>query len=102
MRLLETLREEDHLARLGGDEFTIVTGFMPDKDDAVTIAQKLLDCFTAPFTIGEQQIFAGASIGIAIYQNTVTPPNYCYGMPMPLCIRQNATVKTPSPSTTAT
>ncbi|WP_271272160.1 bifunctional diguanylate cyclase/phosphodiesterase [Aliamphritea hakodatensis] len=66
-RLLGTLREEDHLARLGGDEFTIVTGFMPDKDDAVTIAQKLLDCFTAPFTIGEQQIFAGASIGIAIY-----------------------------------
>ncbi len=66
-RLQSTLREEDHLARLGGDEFTIVTGFIPDENDAVIIARKLLDCFTAPFTISEQQIFAGASIGIAMY-----------------------------------
>ncbi|WP_261842811.1 bifunctional diguanylate cyclase/phosphodiesterase [Aliamphritea ceti] len=66
-RLQSTLREEDHLARLGGDEFTIVTGFMPSQDDAVIIAEKLLECFSSPFTISEQQIFAGASIGIAIY-----------------------------------
>ena len=67
-RLREAVREVDTVARLGGDEFAVL---MPDdrdgKRNAERVAQKLLACFTKPFSHGEDEFYLGVGIGIAVY-----------------------------------
>lgn len=65
-RLRRVLRESDLIARLGGDEFAVL---LPDADieQAVVVAQKVLDVFQEPFPLGEATVTVGAGIGIAIY-----------------------------------
>lgn len=66
-RLRHQLREGDTVARLGGDEFILLLPDLHSERDAERAAQKLLDCFTAPFTIDEHEFFISASIGISLY-----------------------------------
>lgn len=70
-RLQSLLREEDMIARLGGDEFIIL---LPNiqMSGATQVAQKLLEIFTNPFQIKEQELSISASIGIALYPNDGT------------------------------
>jgi predicted signal transduction protein with EAL and GGDEF domain/HAMP domain-containing protein len=55
------------VARLGGDEFTVVLPDISGPQEAVRVAQRLLDTFKLPFVLGSQEVFVTASIGIAIY-----------------------------------
>jgi diguanylate cyclase (GGDEF)-like protein len=68
-RLTACIREGDTVARLGGDEYGIVLTDMAQAQDAVLVAQKLLDCFVEPFIVGERELFVTASIGITLYPN---------------------------------
>jgi diguanylate cyclase (GGDEF)-like protein len=67
-RLTGVLREGDTLTRLGGDEFAIL---LPQADNprrtAERVAHKVLESLTSPFHYGDNELFLGASIGIAIY-----------------------------------
>ena len=67
-RLRAELRESDTLARLGGDEFGIL---LPEVEDgratAERVARGVLACFSKPFRHGEQDLYVGAGIGIALY-----------------------------------
>lgn len=66
-RLRECVREDDTVARLGGDEFTIILSDLRHAEDAVGIAQKILETVQETVTIGETPVSVSASIGIALY-----------------------------------
>ena len=71
--LPEFLRESDTLARLGGDEFIIVLDDIHDVRDAIQVSKRIKNRLSLPFTVEDQTIFTGTSIGIALsstgYQN---------------------------------
>ncbi|VVN87080.1 EAL domain-containing protein [Pseudomonas fluorescens] len=67
VRLKEQLRDIDTVARLGGDEFIILLPGLQQASDAEHIANKLLNCFGAPFQAGEHEFFISASIGTSLY-----------------------------------
>jgi diguanylate cyclase (GGDEF)-like protein/PAS domain S-box-containing protein len=66
-RLTQCVRRSDTVARLGGDEFVICLHGMDSGTDAALLAQKVLDALEDPFIIDEQELHAGASIGISIF-----------------------------------
>ena len=66
-RLRACVREEDTVARLGGDEFVLVLEGADQVQDVAGAAQKVLDSLVKPFTLDGHEVFAGASIGIAIH-----------------------------------
>ena len=64
-RIRACLRRQDTPARLGGDEF----GILLEETDAQTaeqVAERVLSAIGQPFAIGGHEIFAQASVGIAL------------------------------------
>ena len=74
-RLKGALRDSDTLARLGGDEFAVL---LPTEDHgrhaALTVAQKIQECFKAPFIHADNELYLGVSIGIAAYPDDGQDP----------------------------
>jgi diguanylate cyclase (GGDEF)-like protein len=66
-RLHACLRAGDTVARLGGDEFAVVLPDLDSPEAAGVVAEKMLEALKAPFAIAEQEMFAGASIGITVF-----------------------------------
>ena len=66
-RLRGVLRATDTIARLGGDEFAMLALDAKQPEDVVAAARKILAALEGPFTIADQMVETGASIGIAIY-----------------------------------
>jgi diguanylate cyclase (GGDEF)-like protein len=67
-RLNGVIRETDALGRLGGDEFVVVADGLSLAAGPELIAERLLDAFREPFTLGgaeDTKVYAKASIGIA-------------------------------------
>jgi len=76
-RELSTIvRGKDTVARLGGDEFVILIEDLVSNKEAFHIAQRITDFLKQPFTIDNQLVFTGTSIGIlfsdARYDNADT------------------------------
>ena len=65
-RLRSALREEDALARLNSDEFAIVQSGVARPEDAVLLAQRLLEAISDPFLLDGHSVVIGASFGIAM------------------------------------
>ncbi len=65
-RLEEYLRPGDTVSRLGGDEFAILIEEVRDQSDAIHVAERVQSAMARPFTLGGQEVFSSASIGIAI------------------------------------
>jgi diguanylate cyclase (GGDEF)-like protein/PAS domain S-box-containing protein len=66
-RFESCIRSQDILARMGGDEFTLVLSELKDPQDALRVAQKLLDSLKAPFHVDAYELFVTASVGISVY-----------------------------------
>ncbi len=66
-RLRAKLRPGDLVARLGGDEFVVVLPCVHGERSATAVAKKLLAQFDEPMLVKSQEVFVGASIGIALY-----------------------------------
>ena len=66
-KLKSAIREEDTLARLGGDEFILVLPELMDRENAVTLAEKLIKLGREPLTLDGNEIKSSFSIGISLY-----------------------------------
>ncbi|WP_130471974.1 bifunctional diguanylate cyclase/phosphodiesterase [Candidatus Magnetaquicoccus inordinatus] len=66
-RLKQCVRESDTVARLGGDEFTIILTSAVQPERTALVAEKLISSVRQPFILLGQEIYVGASIGIATF-----------------------------------
>jgi diguanylate cyclase (GGDEF)-like protein len=60
-------RDRDVVARRGGDEFIILLPELDIPQEAVRVAQTILDSFDKPFILPEHELFIGSCIGISIF-----------------------------------
>ncbi|HUY66925.1 MAG TPA: EAL domain-containing protein [Acidimicrobiales bacterium] len=65
-RLVDTVRRQDTVARVGGDEFAILLPGLSDQLAIDQLAQRSLEAVSAPFLVSGEEIWASASIGIAM------------------------------------
>ena len=63
--LVKIIRVKDTVARLGGDEFVILIENLATQEEAFEVAQRITDFLQQPFTIDNQLVYIGTSIGIA-------------------------------------
>jgi len=67
-RLRDCLRESDSVARLGGDEFAVLVSALRQPEDAIRIAEHILDAMAEPVRLPDgTEILAPLSIGLAVY-----------------------------------
>jgi diguanylate cyclase (GGDEF)-like protein/PAS domain S-box-containing protein len=64
-RLASVLRTSDTLARFGGDEFVVLCEQLTGPEEAVEVAERLMDCLRDPIVAGGAEHFLAASIGVA-------------------------------------
>ena len=66
-KLKTAIRNEDTLARMGGDEFILVLPELTDREDAETLAQKLIKLGGEPLILDGNEIKSTFSIGISLF-----------------------------------
>ncbi len=64
-RLQQVVRGADLAGRLGGDEFVVVMRDLHDPDDALQLAQRIVERFRQPLVASGVDLYATASIGVA-------------------------------------
>jgi diguanylate cyclase (GGDEF)-like protein/PAS domain S-box-containing protein len=74
-RLQNATRQIDLVARLGGDEFAILQGEVRDSSEAGTLAAKLIQVVSTPYSIDGSELRIGASVGISLYTADVDRPD---------------------------
>jgi diguanylate cyclase (GGDEF)-like protein/PAS domain S-box-containing protein len=71
-RLSAATRPDDIVARFGGDEFCVLA-LVPDRDTAVTIAQRLRDAVHGAATVGGHTLRLTVTVGIAYVASIGSP-----------------------------
>jgi diguanylate cyclase (GGDEF)-like protein len=71
-RMRDCCRQADIVARLGGDEFAVVLGPLEKPEDAAIVAGHIIKAISDPFTVNEDLVQIGASVGIAVAPNDGT------------------------------
>jgi len=66
-RFARRVRKTDTCARLGGDEFLVIADRVDGRGDAERLACELLATLNDPIRLRGQDVYAGASIGIAVF-----------------------------------
>ena len=66
LRLSSVIGTKDFCARLGGDEFAIVHVSDDARSTAASLAEKIIAAISGGHIVGGNQIYVGASIGIAV------------------------------------
>ena len=66
-RMLETLPDKAIAARLSGDEFAVVLPRVADHDEAMGVAQRVVDHVGMPVTIGSLTLKVSASGGLTVF-----------------------------------
>lgn len=72
-RIQDCLRNTDTAARLGGDEFAVLIESVHRKDEAIVIAERIMNVFHQPFLIDGKEVYVRTSIGIAIACDDTIP-----------------------------
>jgi diguanylate cyclase (GGDEF)-like protein len=67
-RIERSLRPGDTLARLGGDEFAILLEDIGGQPEATAFAERVLAELRSPLIVAGREVYASASIGIAMTQ----------------------------------
>ncbi len=63
-RIAHQVRPADIVGRLGGDEFAILVPGLVDQDQALAMAERLLDTLREPYAVAGTEVNSSASIGI--------------------------------------
>ena len=66
-RIRGAVRDGDPVARLGGDEFAVVLDQFGDTRTVGALARKVIEVLSEPFEVEGQDMYLGASVGIAIF-----------------------------------
>jgi diguanylate cyclase (GGDEF)-like protein/PAS domain S-box-containing protein len=72
-RLRGHLRASDTTARLGGDEFAVLLDDPAAADEAMRVAERLIEVLAAPYQLDGRELFVRASIGVALAAATGQP-----------------------------
>jgi diguanylate cyclase (GGDEF)-like protein len=67
LRIHDCVRPQDTVARVGGDEFGVLSPYTARMEDAVEIAQKVMDAIKRPFVVANREVFVTASVGISLF-----------------------------------
>jgi diguanylate cyclase (GGDEF)-like protein len=65
-RLQGVLRPGDTVARFAGDSFSVLCEGIADEAHAARIAGRVVDAFAEPFSLGGEERFVTASVGVAL------------------------------------
>jgi diguanylate cyclase (GGDEF)-like protein/PAS domain S-box-containing protein len=65
-RLVSAIRPDDRVARFGGDEFVVLCTGIRDEAEAAEVADRLRGEVGGRFTLGDEEVFVTASIGVAL------------------------------------
>jgi diguanylate cyclase (GGDEF)-like protein/PAS domain S-box-containing protein len=68
-RLGQCVRDSDTVSRIGGDEFTAVLRGIISPENAGSIAAKVIEAVSKPYTVQGHELYISVSIGIAIFPN---------------------------------
>jgi diguanylate cyclase (GGDEF)-like protein/PAS domain S-box-containing protein len=71
-RIEDAVRGGDTVARFGGDEFVVVCERVPSLDVAAEIGQRIVQALEPPIPVAGGVARVGASVGIAMYDATMT------------------------------
>jgi len=66
-RMQDCIRATDLVARLGGDEFVILLEMIATAEEAIEIAEKLIQVISSTYIIKGKTLSIGVSIGISLY-----------------------------------
>jgi len=65
-RIRVCIRPGDTAARMGGDEFAILLEDVSTQDEAMVVAERVLEALVRPIDLGEANPIVGGSIGLAL------------------------------------
>ncbi|MBI4319893.1 MAG: EAL domain-containing protein [Chloroflexi bacterium] len=74
-RLKLCVRNEDTVARFGGDEFTVLLEGVAGLRDVIRVVERIEEQTQKPFVLDGHEVFATASIGIALSSREHDEPN---------------------------
>lgn len=69
-RIRSAVRTADTVGRLGGDEFLVVCDEIAGEDDALAMVARIEAVLAHPCTLGTDEVFVSASIGVAVGDGT--------------------------------
>jgi diguanylate cyclase (GGDEF)-like protein/PAS domain S-box-containing protein len=73
-RLRGCLRPEDTLTRFGGDEFVVQLEDVEVSEEAVRVAERIVDEVSDPFVLEGRELYVSVSIGIALGEDRTKTP----------------------------
>ena len=79
LRLQAVVREGDTVARVGGDEFTLIQLGISQPDQAMQLAERLIQALAEPFDLDGREAQIGASVGVALAPLHGTDPDRLLG-----------------------
>jgi diguanylate cyclase (GGDEF)-like protein/PAS domain S-box-containing protein len=71
-RLRGAVRPTDTVARFGGDEFAVLVEEVQRSQEAVDVAERVLESLNSPIDMGEKELFVGASVGLCLTSDGLT------------------------------
>jgi diguanylate cyclase (GGDEF)-like protein/PAS domain S-box-containing protein len=73
-RLAEMMRDSDTVARLGGDEFVVLGEDIETDEEALALADRVVQTLKEPFQVGGVEVSMPASVGVSITHDGETDP----------------------------